>query len=736
MSWFLANSEVVIDPILPGPLIGLIGAALAVATWWYYRTLGEQLSRARNVTLMFFRLAGMAVILLLLLQPSRKEQIPPPVTKRVTLVAMDSSRSMKQQDAGRVTRLDAARNLLLDSGITARDGLPADSRTRLLEFSEDARPVTGSILDLTAKGATTRFHKSVTSALGTLAGGETAAALILLSDGHDFELLNPSRTGFAARNRGTPIYAVALGKQGKVRDVSVRMTSYQPYCYVKQQARVNAALRLVGCELESPGVQLLRNGAVVQTKRVDAGEQQEIPVEFEVVEPEVGQYEYEVRAVPLEHELDTANNSAITYLNVIDQQIQVLILEGSPYWDTTFLQRSLMRNDKFEVDAYFRYANKKTRAIRKRENAAPLQLPQTLDEFGRYDVLVLGRAVDQLLSPAQLGLLVDYVRHRGGTIIFSRGRAFDQTPPGGDELQPVEWGKASKNKVRLQAARESQATAPFRSLAGEAGGLEGLPELLAVLQSGERKPLTATLATAGDPSDPAPLPCMVHRRFGAGQMVSLGLEGLWRWGFHPKVEGANTAFDRFWDQMMLWLLAGRDFIPTRQFSFRPNSANIQLGEKVYFRLMIRTPDPSVRSVPLRIYLGDREAGRAMFTPTPGDPTRLVADFLPERTGRYRAVADFPDRTTQESRFIVFTENLEETEVATDVTYLKRLCESSGGRLLLPEELGKLNTELRAEKLDLTPKTKLTTLWDQATVFYMIGLLLGIDWYLRRRWGLS
>ena len=46
MSWFLANSELVIDPILPGPLIGLIGAALAVATWWYYRKLGSNF-RAR-----------------------------------------------------------------------------------------------------------------------------------------------------------------------------------------------------------------------------------------------------------------------------------------------------------------------------------------------------------------------------------------------------------------------------------------------------------------------------------------------------------------------------------------------------------------------------------------------------------------------------------------------------------------------------------------------------------------
>ncbi|MEJ0088994.1 MAG: hypothetical protein WDM80_04470 [Limisphaerales bacterium] len=76
----------------------------------------------------------------------------------------------------------------------------------------------------------------------------------------------------------------------------------------------------------------------------------------------------------------------------------------------------------------------------------------------------------------------------------------------------------------------------------------------------------------------------MHRRYGRGQVVSIGVDGLWRWSLNAKVEGVNSPFDRFWDQMILWLLAGRDFIPNRQFSFRPSSANILLGEKIYFRL--------------------------------------------------------------------------------------------------------------------------------------------------------
>jgi hypothetical protein len=99
------------------------------------------------------------------------------------------------------------------------------------------------------------------------------------------------------------------------------------------------------------------------------------------------------------------------------------------------------------------------------------------------------------------------------------------------------------------------------------------------------------------------------------------------------------------------------------------------------------------------------------------------------------VVHLPDGKTQESRFIVFTENLEETEVATDALYLRRLCESSGGRLLEPAELAGLLKELSSEKADETPTTIVRPIWNAAWVFYLAGLLFGLDWFLRRRWGL-
>jgi hypothetical protein len=124
-----------------------------------------------------------------------------------------------------------------------------------------------------------------------------------------------------------------------------------------------------------------------------------------------------------------------------------------------------------------------------------------------------------------------------------------------------------------------------------------------------------------------------------------------------------------------------------------------------------------------------------LAPAPESAGRLTADFLPQRAGRYRATVSLPDGTTQESRFIVFNENLEETEVATDTLYLRRLCESSGGRLIEAAELPKLIMELNSEKADQAPQTIVRPVGNVAWVFYLAGLLFGVDWFLRRRWGL-
>jgi hypothetical protein len=214
--------------------LGVVLIAATVAVYWQT---GSRITRLQSLVLLIFRLIGAVAVVLLLLQPSRVEPIAPPEIDRVTVLAIDNSKSMLQRDVEAGTRMDAAKNLLRDAELLSSSGASASPQMRMFRFSEAAAPLTG-MEDLDASGSTTRFHSSVSGIMGSLRATEGARAIVLLSDGHDFELVNPAKTGLSTRARQTPIYAVPVGRQGKVRDASARITSYLPYTYVKQKAKI------------------------------------------------------------------------------------------------------------------------------------------------------------------------------------------------------------------------------------------------------------------------------------------------------------------------------------------------------------------------------------------------------------------------------------------------------------------------------------------------------------------
>ena len=169
-----AQTKLVLDPILPIGAVVILGVLLVAATIAIYRQVGASLDRARSVTLLIFRLLGVMLVLGLLLQPSRLEEIPPPITNRVVLVGVDDSRSMAQKDVEQGTRSQAARSILVDSSITEPGGAVIGTKLRLFKFSEEATPIASTTL-LDSAGATTRVHHSVSTMLSSLSEDEPSS---------------------------------------------------------------------------------------------------------------------------------------------------------------------------------------------------------------------------------------------------------------------------------------------------------------------------------------------------------------------------------------------------------------------------------------------------------------------------------------------------------------------------------------------------------------------------------
>ncbi|OAI57384.1 hypothetical protein AYO49_02135 [Verrucomicrobiaceae bacterium SCGC AG-212-N21] len=724
--------DLVFDPVPDWPT-WIVAASLSfgLLAWLAWRNTAR-LGVRPALFFALLRMSAVAVLLLLLLRPQRRESLPIERREAILIAGIDVSESMNEADVGSTRRLDAALRLVQNSKLD-------DPRLQLrfTSFDENARAVPpAQVAELKAEGRDSRFHTSILTMLQQAPRRKSAdQSLILFTDGHDFEMVSPTRTALAARAQGVVIHAVPFGAFGQVRDAAVRMAGYQPYCYVKQKCRISAVVRLSGCENDFLTAQLLRDGKAVESKTIPTRTETEIPLDFTITEAEAGQVEYEIRVAPLYREAEVTNNSAITYVNVLDDKIRVLLLEGSPYWDTTFLQRTLLRNDKMDLDALVQVQPGKLRRIRKSEASGALDAPATAEDFAAYDVVLLGAKVSDLLNQKSQAALVDYVRESAGVVVSLRG------PTGLQEsaaaiLEPVQWEAVSPQQGELQASREGRVAGPLGLLSAFAQDGRRLPALTSAFVAKERRELAATLAeTRPADSQLQPLPALIHRPVGRGQSLALGAGDWWRWAMSSEVAASEAVFDRFWDNLIVWLMAGSDRVPGAQTRLGASTGNLPLGEAMHFRLQLRQGAAAIAPPEIELRCGNEVTERLTMRPTSA-PLRFEASTVPQRPGRYQATVALSDGTTQTVRFMVFQEHRERTEVSTDRAYLKTLCDGTGGQVIEPAQFPKFVQALASSVDSSGERFRKVPLWDRPWLLFLIVTLLAIEWYARRRRGLS
>ncbi|MBK1833071.1 hypothetical protein [Roseibacillus ishigakijimensis] len=714
------------QPILPFSWILLLAAIGVLLTLFAHRLPGRRLGPLRNGLLTTLRLLAILGILVLLLRPSREESLTPPSIERSLLVAVDSSASMQESDDGGIPRLDHARQALEEAGVL---GTEESSPFTFFEFDEEARYSSpAQLATLAAEGPTTRFHSSLRS-IFRAATGAPPAALLLLSDGHDLETISPGQTASLATARDCPIYAVPFGAQGSARDLSIRATTYHPYTFRHQATRLTATIRALGCQQETLTVDLLREGELKDSKRIETGTEPFHDIEFITTEKEAGQFEYALRVRPLRGEVSTDNNETVSYLNVLDEKIRLLLIEGEPYWDTTFLRRSLTRNDKLEVDTLVRFTPTRTRAIRSNERRAEsdLDTPQSVADFSSYRVVILGKKVEAILGEKGLTALEEWVDTKGGIVLFSRGQAWSGAAQA--DLEPIDWSEEAPSASRIEVTQSGLSIPPFRLLHTRADAAE-LPEILAYHPRGKPKTLAAAYG-----QNHSELPAIVFRRLGSGQTLSLGVAKLWHWVFNEKTEFDNNLYDLFWDQLLLWLLSNDGISPGAGYALQTTTANLPLGESITFELLFNGEPAPTPLPPLQLEHGDSPAARLTFEPAPEGGSASVT-FTPRTEGRYRASTTLPDGTELSARFMVFREQLEQTETAADLAYLQQLATASGGRVISPPEISEVVRNLLRESAPMEARTRLIPLWDTAWICLLLVFLLAFEWFLRRRWGLT
>ena len=183
----------------------------------------------------------------------------------------------------------------------------------------------------------------------------------------------------------------------------------------------------------------------VDSKVLESGTNNFLTVTFDVVHEDPGQYEYTFKVRPIPNERELSNNSATTYLNVISERIQILEIEGRPFWDSTFLRRSFSRNDKFDIDSLVAFTNDRVRPISSNDirDTDKLKPPTNVDDLKSYNIVILGREVERVIGNKGILAIKNWVKDHGGILIFSRGKAWTDNFAEASDLEPIDWATDS-----------------------------------------------------------------------------------------------------------------------------------------------------------------------------------------------------------------------------------------------------------------------------------------------------
>ena len=730
---------------LPFLALALIAAAAAAVAWHAYRRFTG--SPARRYALIALRLLTLLLLVFLLMRPVARTTHTD-ATAAVVPILIDTSRSMGIEDAGGgVRRIDHAR-ALVERDI--RPSLAGAFQVEMLGFGEELAPVEGSALAATGR------RSDLAGALTALAEryrGRAVAGIVVLSDGGD---TSGGADRAMERHRVAPVYPIGIGSRTVGRDREVLSVTAAEA--VLDESRVDLAVSAVshGHGKSPIELRLLENGRVIEVRRATpAGDGTPVREVFHVSPARGAPAVYTVEIPAAAGELVPENNTRSTLVQPPSRVRRVLIVEGAPGFEHSFLKRAWAGDSGLDVDSVVRKGRNEqgtdtfyVQAARSRSAALTTGYPETAEELFAYDALVLANVDGDQLTRRQLEATRDFVGRRGGGLLVLGAQSFLRRgllDTAIDEVLPVELNDRAgtvlpaasvrgRNRVALTEAGEAH---PVMQLAGTLDDTrkrwDAVPPLASIAPLGGPRPGASVLAATSGPGG-APRALVAVQRYGEGRSMVFTGEAAWRW--RMMLPAADRSYDTFWRQAVRWLAIGAaDPIAVSA------PAGASAGETLPLRVVARTsrfePLPDA-SVDVRVTGPDGRLEQLRAAAETGSDGRFIAHVPAQQPGIYRVTAEARRASqsagTATTSVLVGGADLEMTDPRLNLPVLQRVAFASGGRLISDAEIGALPDLLRAG----VPAAMLSVrrdLWHNAWSFAAIVALLGAEWILRRRWGL-
>lgn len=767
-----------------GWFLVLLGV-IAVVYWSYSRLRGPRWIRVG--------LAGVRAALLLLLVILLCGPLLVMPRERVetdwVMMLLDRSASMQVEDARssdghRLSRDGQLREALRRDEPLLRE-LAREHRLHWFGFDGGAYELAGSVDLGEAVGASAEILPTLGPADGwrtrigasleqvvRRAAGRPLAGVVLFSDGRTSD---PPSKALLRRLQAEDVrvFVVPLGSDAELGDLALGRFTAPRRAFVRDfipvtvdvdrigrgAADLPATLRLIdtatGAELDRVEVPPGRESSTLTvTGRRD----------------EEGEARWALVLDTPREDLVPENNRRELAIGVVDRPLRVLYVEGYPRWEYRYLKDLLVREESVQSSVLLLSAD---RDFAQEGNTPLSRLPRTAEEFAPFDLFIVGDIPASVFSPEQLEQIRYAVSERGAGLLWI----------GGSESLPAEWaGTALTDLLPIRTPLELAPTAmPVTMIAteqadrqgvlqielgpGRRGGgpdptvgasLDGVspswPRELADpatgwsrlqwaqrIEPGQLKPTAEVLARTVQDVTGEPSALVVAMRYGAGQVLYVATDEIWRWRFGR----GETLPEQFWIQLVRMLgrerAAGADAAlvldvqPRRVEAGRPVRVSLRLLDEALATLDLGSIAAVVESG-----VGDEESRRAEIElRSTGRSGEYAAVILTEQSGegsvgsRRVRVADptLPEAAGAEATFEILRPDEERRRPEADHTLLRTLAAETRGKVVPPEDLRGL---LDLPKRHLRSEDPVTErIWNTPAALLLVLLLGALEWVGRR-----
>lgn len=540
---------------------------------------------------------------------------------------------------------------------------------------------------------------------------ENIGALILVGDGINNQGKNPLNL---LEDVNFPIYTIGFGDttevvDSRIQDIRVNRTSFSgnkfPVEIDAQFSKLKGKtikLSVIQDKNELASVMITppnQNYFLTQNFILDAGT--------------AGLKHYSVKTEIVENERNTKNNQAGFVINVLEKKQKILILSDGPHPDIGAIKNTLDLQTTYDVSVFT-------------EEPYPVN-------YSDFNLIILnqlptsGKSAADIVKNAQTKRIP--ILFIVGTKTFlpqlnalAQGASISPLAGSGEEAQAILNNSYATFNLSEDFKEIISRFPPLQVSFADYGLEAGFTPLFyqKIMNVETTKPLLATGTLNG-------------RKTG----FIFG-EGIWRWRLYNYSVNQNQAlFNELVNQLVQYL-ALRQNEDNFIIDFKPVYAET---DEITFRAEVYNDAfEKVNNEEVKIKIQNSNAEEFEYTfDIQGSDYILNAGHLPSGDYTFSAEVAIGDKTFNETgRFTIIPVNFENLDLRANHNLLYQLSAQSGGQFYQPNESEQLISDLKNNnRLKATSyfQEMINEMLNLKWLFFVVLLLLSVEWFLRKFWGI-